>query len=242
MEATNQMLKYKQEVFLQMADTFHQFIHNLTGRAPDRRHLTGKVLDAASSPIDVFAPIVQYYHCVFGADLAFTFGDYNLASKMLEKRKSVAYIPHGHYVLSLELFKEVLISIAQFRQGDSNNKRQYLKVATKGLDKFKHWSKSCPENFLHKQILVQAELASLKQPAQKSARCHAQVLYDQSIQLALKEGFNNEAALACELASDYLLRVGESVMAKDYGDKARRLYRKWGATEKVKQLLQLRGK
>jgi hypothetical protein len=60
------------------------------------------------------------------------------------------------------------------------------------------WAKDCPQNYQHKQRLVEAELMSLRlsRICSSKQKCHTQEFYDVAIEGALREGFLHEAALA----------------------------------------------
>ena len=93
------------------------------------------------------------------------------------------------------------------------------------------WAEHCPQNFLHKQKLVEAELERVT-----GAPWRAMKLYGEAIAGAQKEGFVNDAALANELAARFFLANGEPRIARVYLRAALDGYRKWGATAKVRAL------
>lgn len=93
---------------------------------------------------------------------------------------------------------------------------------------------ACPENELHRQALVDAEVARIE-----DRELAALSLYDQAIDLAAKNGFPNHEALANELCAKFHLSRGRKKVARAYLREARFGYARWGATAKVAQLGEL---
>ncbi len=60
--------------------------------------------------------------------------------------------------------------------------------------------------------------------------------YDQAIDGAIKTGFVEEAALACEMAGDFMNRCNDHEHARNYWSEAQTWYLEWGATEKATQV------
>ena len=88
-----------------------------------------------------------------------------------------------------------------------------------------------PDNYAHKSLLVEAECARLKGRNQR-----ATALYDEAIASAHAAEFVQNEALANELAARFYAEQGRTKLARAYGDEARYLYEKWGATGKVAAL------
>ncbi|MEM9215217.1 MAG: ATP-binding protein [Cyanobacteria bacterium P01_F01_bin.150] len=93
------------------------------------------------------------------------------------------------------------------------------------------WAESCPENFLHKYLLVEAE----------RYRCLGQNkeafdLYDQAIAQAKANQYVHEEALANELAAKFYLDWNKAKIAGVYLQEAYYCYVRWGATSKVVNL------
>ncbi|MEN8218004.1 MAG: ATP-binding protein [Pseudomonadota bacterium] len=93
----------------------------------------------------------------------------------------------------------------------------------------KIWADNCPENFQHKYLLVQAEMARIQ-----GKTLEAMDLYDQAIASA-NEFIQNEA-LAEELTAKFWLELGKEEIAQLYLKKAHHGYQLWGAKRKVEHL------
>jgi predicted ATPase/GAF domain-containing protein len=99
---------------------------------------------------------------------------------------------------------------------------------------FELWAASCPENFEAQATLLAAEVARLA-----GCELDAEHLYEQSIRSARVNGFVQNEALACELASRFYAARGFEIVADAYLRQARHGYARWGADGKVRQLDQL---
>ncbi|AWG45992.1 MULTISPECIES: AAA family ATPase [unclassified Massilia] len=93
------------------------------------------------------------------------------------------------------------------------------------------WARHCPENFLHKQRLVEAELERLA-----GSPWQAMTLYGEAVEGAQRSGFVQDAALANELAHRLFLAHGQARVAAVYLQAALASYRQWGATAKLRAL------
>ncbi|TAG90350.1 MAG: PAS domain S-box protein [Oscillatoriales cyanobacterium] len=97
--------------------------------------------------------------------------------------------------------------------------------------RLKTWADNCPENFLHKYFLVEAERYRVL-----GNRLDAIENYDRAIQLAKENQFVNEEALANELAALFYLNWGKEKIAIAYMQDAYYCYARWGAKAKIDDL------
>lgn len=91
----------------------------------------------------------------------------------------------------------------------------------------------CPENVLHRSLLVSAEIARLDERVAQAAE-----LYERALAQAAKSGFQHEDALAHELAGRFYLRDGWVERASHLLRAARHGYEAWGARAKVEHLVE----
>jgi hypothetical protein len=89
-----------------------------------------------------------------------------------------------------------------------------------------------PCNFLGKQYLLEAELASFENNHEKALQ-----RFTCAIALAKKSGFLMENALGCELAGKALLRRSDRRRAAPFLDEAVIMYQQWGSVRKAANLL-----
>ena len=95
----------------------------------------------------------------------------------------------------------------------------------------KAWAANCEENFLHKYLLVAAEMARISGHWNEAIE-----LYDRAIVSAKKYEFIQNEALGNELAAKFWHSRGKEDFAKLYMRKARQGYQIWGAKRKVEDL------
>ncbi|MGY2258711.1 trifunctional serine/threonine-protein kinase/ATP-binding protein/sensor histidine kinase [Pseudomonas sp. SDO55104_S430] len=108
-----------------------------------------------------------------------------------------------------------------------------LHLAAMGVDyqRLQGWAQQCPENFASRAALIAAEIARVE-----GRVLDAELLYEQAINLAQKDGFTQIEALANELASRFFAARGFGKIACVYLQDARYGYLRWGADGKVRQL------
>ena len=124
-----------------------------------------------------------------------------------------------------------LAHTAIYFEGDARQKALCKKILRASLQKTKRFSQTCPENYLHKHLLLLAERARIC-----GKQTMALQLYSQSIAEAKKQGFQNEEALGYELKAKCLLAAGQSQMAAEPMQQAYRAYDHGGANAKLRQL------
>lgn len=94
------------------------------------------------------------------------------------------------------------------------------------------WAVHCPQNFLHLQRLMEAELARIAGRVDVALK-----LYEQAMDAARTNGFRRDEAMANELAARHLLAAGRRKAAEGYLNAARHLYDGWGARRKALHLV-----
>jgi predicted ATPase/signal transduction histidine kinase len=142
----------------------------------------------------------------------------------------VGFVTYGEYhfyapLILLECWKNL-------REHRPKN-LEYLdgKIRENHLQKLKQWADICSENFRHKYLLVQAEIAGFNQDFLK-----AMENYDRAIAGAKENGYIQEEALANELAAKFYLDWGKEKFSQSYMIEAYYCYLRWGAKAKVEDL------
>lgn len=231
----------REEGLVILAGMSRQFVHVLTGQIPLEKLFSGELSPLLDSSREVESQLVPYSYYFMVAEVAFLFGNVALAAQMLVQNRRLRFEPLGSYLYAKVRFIEALI-YTSLACNSVHGRKGYINIARGNLKQLKAWSKDCPQNFLHKQYLVEAELASLgirSRSKGSKSRQHIQELYDQAAAGSLKEGYVHEAALANELAGNFMNRQNEVIAARKYWDEACNLYLQWDATEKVKHLSEM---
>ncbi len=147
--------------------------------------------------------------------------------------KAEPLLPHIFSTISLleHNFYSSLTLAALYPKASENEKKQYLEKITANQKQMKIWADNCEENFMHKFLLVEAELARIN-----GAGYETTDLFDQAIRLAYENKYIQEEALGNELAARFWIGKGKVHIAESYIKSARSLFELWGADHKAGQL------
>ena len=212
----------------------HNVLLNLAGLTLNQTSLSTdsfdeqKALDAFRQSNYDYGINTYYFSQVF---VRFTFGDYTAAYAMsLEAEKTIAAI-NAQYQVTLHYFFQSLTLLALYPTATPFEQQQYWQVLQVNQKKLELWADNCPENFLAKLLLVQAETARVV-----GHYWEATDLYDRAIDAAKGNEFVYAEILATELAAKFYLSLGKDRLAHPYLKDACSGYRRWGANAKVKDL------
>ncbi|WP_165820824.1 ATP-binding sensor histidine kinase [Pueribacillus theae] len=174
---------------------------------------------------------VEIIHYTIRLQLAYLLNEPSVAKRLLSKLsklvdKSLVLIIAPDYY-----FYEALWLARNFEETNMKEKRKTLKRIKKTLLLFKRWAGHSPDNYEHKYDLIKAEEARIKKKPTK-----ASLYFEQAVQKAHKNGFNQDEAIANECAGRYYFSRGFYRFAKMYLLAAVRAYEKWGAERKAVQL------
>jgi predicted ATPase/signal transduction histidine kinase len=179
--------------------------------------------------IELCKPSAMAYapYCTFKAQAFYILEQPEIALQLIESAVPFLGGMFG-FTASFEYnFYHSLVLLALF---DKATDQQKQSITTNQLQ-LKKWADSCPENFLHKWCLVEAELARVT-----GRNFEAIELYQQAIELSEKSEFIQDHALANELAAKFWLQCRKTKIAHLFITEAHYSYQKWGAIAKVKQL------
>ncbi len=138
----------------------------------------------------------------------------------------------NHPNLADHLLYQSVALTALWSGGDTDEGRATMERLGANLAQLRVWSDNCPENFLAKRLIVEAEIARIRGDETAATDC-----YDRAIDAANEGQFVQDAALANELAARYVMeRRPTSRVGAMYLRDARYAYRLWGADRKVEEL------
>lgn len=145
---------------------------------------------------------VAFYH-IMKAQTAYLYGKPEVAIEHLEGVAAVVPAIAGmiftasyNFYYSLALLK-------------TENALERLDQVMANQEQMEKWVASCPENFLHKKLLVEAEVARVKGENWKALE-----LYNQAIEEARNNDFIQNEALANELLANLWITLGNKAYAK----------------------------
>ncbi|HNI91206.1 MAG TPA: serine/threonine-protein kinase PknK, partial [Leptospiraceae bacterium] len=153
-----------------------------------------------------------------------------MLSLILETEKMIPFI-NGINSVAEHNFYYSLILAAVYKDASKEDRIKYINQIKTNQKQMKIWAESCPENYLHKYLLVEAEIARLEYKNWKAAK-----YYDESILEARKNEFVQNEALANELAAKFWLKKKNYRFAQNYFLEAYTCYEGWGAIRKCEDL------
>ncbi len=161
------------------------------------------------------------------------FGHHNKALEIIEGLEgTIEKSLFGMFNVPIFHFFTVINMAAAYEETSSENQRKYKKVIKKSISKLRIWSENCPENFQHLHLLAKAEYHQL------TGRMNSALsLYEEATSASVQNGFNNFAALSCELAGKFHFKIGGKRSATSLISEACQYYGNWGAKAKVQQLI-----
>ena len=176
-------------------------------------------------------PIIQMWYHELRMEAHFLAGDYGEAVREGLKAKktinlAISTVPFAEYYFYLPI-----AASCHFDSADAAKQEEYKQLLIEHEARLRVWAKSCPDNYLCKHALVEAEIFRLGGRNDEAA-----ALYDKAAEAANKSGFVHNAAMSKELAARFYRSRGDIATASRYIREARDCYAKWQAHGKVKHL------
>ena len=222
----------KQEIPLNHCQLYRQTILNLMGKSENTCQLFGssddeKAILSLYKKNDNRGSIFRF-SCL-KLILCYLFEDYEQAFEHCQLAQQYLAGGNGSMFFCNLNFYDSLLQLSRFNS--QTERKTLLDIIKKNQRKLKKWSEGCPNNFLHKYYLVEAERNRiLDNPID------AIEYYELAIKLAKSNEYLSEQALALELAGKFYLSIDKTMIAKYHLQEAINLYQVWGADAKVSQL------
>ena len=134
----------------------------------------------------------------------------------------------GMYAVALFHYYESLAVLASLSGAGTLLRQKGLLRVAANLRQLGKWASQAPANHLHRVELIKAERCRVHE-RYGEAVAH----YQSAIDLARKQGFEHDLALALEMATRFYLRHGQRELAAFHLKQARYHYKKWDAFGKV---------
>ncbi|MEG4517403.1 MULTISPECIES: AAA family ATPase [unclassified Microcoleus] len=171
---------------------------------------------------------------LFKTQIFFLYGDYKNALTTAKKSDEILVFITGIPSQAEHYMYYSLILTALYPTATNSQQQEYEEILKVNQQKMKIWADNCPENFLHKYLLVEAEIARI---TDKEIELIWD-LYDRAIASAHENQYIQNEALGNELAAKFWLGKAKQEIAKLYMRKAHYGYQLWGAKRKVEDLEQ----
>jgi len=212
----------------------HQFYAGLRGLTHNRLSLSDDTFDEDKVVENLkqrgYAIGILWHH-ILKAYLHLLFEDYHTALNHAQQANNLMQALFATYYVAKAGFLHSLILVGVIERTAEGERKELEEALAANARQMDIWAENCPENYLHKSLLIKAERARLA-----GQRKEAEALYDQAIHHARENGFVMDEALANELAARCFLQQNRRNIAKAYIMEARHAYERSGAATKVLDL------
>ncbi|MEQ9547440.1 MAG: diguanylate cyclase [Marinobacter sp.] len=226
--------RLKMGYHLEFAHIWRQLALNLNGRAKEPLVLAGDDYDAEALIPRLIAQssnfLVFNIYCT-QTMLAYLLGRKDEALTAADSARQYVEYVSGMAEIAEHNFYHSLCLLAALEPKAALHNRRLLRQVVLNQRQLKFWAEHAPVNFLHKWKLVEAERLRRCSRPQRAA-----TLYEQAIRDARDTYYLNDQALATELYGEYMMGIGSISVGGDLVRQALRLYERWQAHEKVRQL------
>ena len=164
----------------------------------------------------------------------FLAGDNVAAIDALLRAQQLFWATTSMFELAEYHFYGALSRAAHYRCAPADEGRAVLDDLALHYRQLQVWAENCPENFENRAALVAAEISRIE-----GRPLDAMELYEKAIELARRNGFVHNEALASELAARFYETRGNGTISHAYMRNALYCYARWGADGKVRQLKEL---
>ncbi|NBU97856.1 MAG: hypothetical protein EBS19_06540, partial [Spirochaetia bacterium] len=175
-------------------------------------------------------PILNYainIYNIMKAQVFYLYGEYEKGYKKLNEIENSIPILGSINSIAEYCFIHSLLLTRLFYSSDLETRSEFLDKLQDNQLKMKTWTLNCPENYYHKYLLIEAEIAGIEYKHYK-----ASLLYDLAIIEAKKNKFIQNEGIACECASNFYFNIRKQELAQKYLLEAYRCYKEWGANSK----------
>ena len=171
------------------------------------------------------------YYLSYKTQNLYFFGKFEEAYDIGRKHRAWAQFIETLYEETQFYFYHTLCATAIYPECSGEKKDQAWATIEENEEKFAKWAIVCPDNFKHKHLLIQAEIARLQN------RKHEAIdLYNKAIESALEFNYANNAAVINELAARFWLSDKHEDYARLHLVRAYKGYAQWQAWAVVKAL------
>ncbi|MEG4321298.1 MULTISPECIES: AAA family ATPase [unclassified Microcoleus] len=241
LEESNKHLEFlkqiKNAVFTNIQQFYRHFIFNLQGLTLDKFSFSTEEFDEFQClqmwNENGFMPGVAPYN-IFKAQILFLYGDYETALEKIRTSDKIIVFISGIPSQGEHYLYYSLILTALYPTATNSQQQEYGEILKVNQQKMKIWADNCPENFLHKYLLVEAEIARISGQEMEVTWG----LYDRAIASAHENEYIQNEALGNELAAKFWLEKGKAEIAELYMRKSHYGYQIWGAKRKIEDLEQ----
>ncbi len=149
----------------------------------------------------------------------------DIVEEDFEEIKGILAVPEHYFYRGLSM-------AALYPTANRGERKKFKRGIKQIRKKLAAMTKSCPENFLHKTLLLDAELARIGGIGSKAGR-----IFENAIKSAAETRYIQNEAIANERAADFYMSKGMDNVAMLFMGEAYYAYRRWGATAKTRAIV-----
>ncbi|MBD2742187.1 ATP-binding protein [Coleofasciculus sp. FACHB-1120] len=222
-------LKKKIRSFIDMFLVIQKFALSLKGETEEKTSFNDNNFKEEEHRDELKkVPALYVTYCILKAQILYLYGEYDDAMKAIADGETLISIPFATIMIPEHYFYSTLIQAALYPNLREAEKEPVMENLLINVEKMRKWSEACPDNFLHKYLLMSAEIARINGKDEEALD-----LYEKSINSARENDYIQNEAIANELAAKFFLGKGYTVLAKAHIMEAHYGYLKWGAIAKV---------
>ncbi|NES98395.1 MAG: serine/threonine-protein kinase PknK, partial [Desertifilum sp. SIO1I2] len=205
--------------------------YNLSGASEDELNFDTDLISEADYLSEKSALSCLFATCTYlilKSQVLYIYEQFQSALDCLGKAQPyLDYISGSIALVDYRFYQSLSLSALYKHQTEAEQYRSW-EVLMENQKHFKLWAENCPENFLYKSLLVEAEMGRISGKGIEIID-----LYDRAIAAAKDPEFSYNEALANELAGRFLLELGKERLAQVYLRDAYHGYQCWGAQSKL---------
>ena len=171
------------------------------------------------------------FYKIFKAQYLFVMQDYDQSFSLTSEAEAIIFNIFGLLpVADCNYYNSLSLSMLSLEK-DLDQREEDIKRIETNQEQLKIWSDNVKENFLHKFLAVEAQLAWLKGNLEGARK-----LYNEAITSALHNNFLQDVAIISECYAQFLLKNDSKRVAEIYFQDALYYYERWNADAKVESL------
>ena len=226
-------IEYEQKTSLLFTVIVWQAALNLMGRSENAFIFTGEAMDQEEmlrGLRESSNKAGKFTLTALRLEVTYIMGDIDLAYQLARELWALNVTTFkGHFHYNAAIF---FSGLAEFAYARKAGKAKCRREAMRHTKVIAAWEKRGAVNQHPMRLLLEAEAATFG-----AGDCDAvRKLFDGAISAAMRSGFTNYAAIACERAAEFMSASSDSFWSEIYISKARDCYFLWGAGAKVCQL------
>ncbi|MGI0491571.1 trifunctional serine/threonine-protein kinase/ATP-binding protein/sensor histidine kinase [Alkalinema pantanalense CENA528] len=227
----------RNSTFINDAIIKQQFIRSLRGTTQaygsfsDSEISEEDLLNQLQQPSEPQNTLSRYY--IYKLQSLYLFGEYEKAPAIAQASAQLVDSHFGVAIAVEHYLYSALLLAAHYPHAPQPEQLQIWQALESHCAQVQKWATHCPNNYSHRLLLIQAEMAQLQ-----DQDSDATTLYDRAISAANEQSCWSIEAIACEQAAKYHRKQGRSRLAQSYFQDACTAYSQWGALAKVMQLRQ----